>query len=223
MNNNVINAIVIAIALAFGGWFGFQSYINAHKAGSEVEKSETAVSGEQETTEAGITINKFDHLSGDYASQKTDPPTSELLFETFGATATQGTFKNIDIAASFDGTEQASIKVSIDVSSIYTAESTRDEHLKGEGFFNIADFATISYQSNSIEKGEEGYVAKGDITFMGATKPMDLPFKYVGSATGKENTEVFEGSFDFNPVNYGMENDAGDKVTITFYTELTKL
>lgn len=222
MNNRVINAVVLFIAFAFGGWFGFQSYINAHKAESEVEKSETAVSGEQETTEAGVTINKFDHLSGTYVSEKSEPPTSEILFETYGATATKGTFKDIEISATFDGTEQASISVIIDVASIYTAESTRDSHLKGEEFFNIAEYAKISYQSKSVIKGESGYIAKGDITFMGASKSLDLPFTYVGSATGKENTEVFEGTFEFNPTIYGMESDAGDKVTITFYTELKK-
>jgi polyisoprenoid-binding protein YceI len=222
MNNRVINVIVLLIALAYGAWFGFKSYINAHKVDSEVEKSETTVSGEQVTTESGATINKFDHLNGSYASQQTDPPTSELLFETYGTTATQGTFKDIEISATFDGTDQASITVSIDVASIYTAESMRDDHLRGEEFFNVAQFSTITFQSTEIVEGESGYVAKGDITFLGNTKSLEIPFSYSGSATGKENTEVFEGGFDFNPMDYGMESDAGDKVTISFYTELSK-
>lgn len=223
MNNRVFNTIFIFIALAYGGWFGFQSYINSHKVDSAVEKSETTVSGTQETSETGVTINNYDHLNGSYASQQTDPPTSEILFETFGATATQGTFKNTEISTTFSGSEQFSLNVNIDAASIYTAEATRDSHLQGEDFFNVASYSTITFVSNEIVKHEDGYVAKGEITFLGNTKALDIPFSYEGSAKGKENTEVFEGKFDFNPINYGLDSDAGDNVTVSFYTELTKV
>lgn len=208
MNNRIVNAIVLLLAFGMIGWFSFQSYLGSHKAESDVQKSET-------------TKNDFGLLSGEYRSVNTDPPTSEILFETFGATATQGTFKNIDITANFNG-GNSSIKVVIDVASIYTAESMRDDHLKGADFFNVESFASIIFESSVIEAKDNGFIAKGNITFLGNTNALEIPFTYNGSANGKENTEVFEGSFDFNPVKYGMESDAGDKVTVKFYTELTK-
>ncbi|CAG5078256.1 YceI family protein [Parvicella tangerina] len=222
MNNRIFNAIVLLIAVAMTGWFGFKSYVKHNKYDSNVQETETTVSGSQEKTDSGATINHFDHLNGTYKSVKTDPPTTELLFETYGTTATQGTFKDLEVSATFNGTDQASINVIIDVFSIYTAESTRDKHLKGEEFFNADKYGKISFSSNEIVKSEDGYRVKGDITFLGNTKSIEFPFTYKGSANGKENTEVFKGSFEFNPEKYGMESDAGDHVTVSFYTELVK-
>ncbi len=222
MNNRVFNGIVLLIAIAMGGYFGFKAYVNSHKAKSEVTESETTVSGSQETTDSGVTLNNFDHLNGEYKSQKTDPPTTELLFETYGTTATQGTFKDLEVSASFNGSNQVELTVKIDAASIYTAETMRDDHLKGADFFNVEQFSTITFTSTETVKGESSFIAKGEITFLGNTKAIDVPFIYKGSASGKENTEVFKGTFDFNPEKYGMESDAGDKVTVSFYTELVK-
>lgn len=222
MNNRILNSVVLVVAFGMIGWFSFQSYLNSNKYKEEIKESDTTVNGTQEETQSGITLNNFNHLSGIYHSEKTDPITSDIVFETFGATAAKGTFKDFEITASFNESDQFELEVSIDVASIYTAESMRDDHLKGEEFFNVEKFSTITFKSNQIVKGDTSYVAKGDITFLGNTKSLDVPFIYKGSASGKENTEVFKGSFNFNPIAYGMESDAGDKVTVSFYTELLK-
>lgn len=222
MKKKIIIGIIAAVILAGGAFLAFKLYLKYNKANSEVEKSETTINGTQEKTNSGVTLNNFDHLSGTYKSEKATPPTSEILFQTYGTTATQGTFKEIEISAEFNGINQTSIQVVIDVTSIYTAESTRDKHLKGEEFFNTDKFSKITFSSNEIIKGDTSYIAKGDISFLGNTKSLEIPFVYNGSANNKENTEVFEGRFDFNPEKYGMESDAGDNVTITFYTELKK-
>lgn len=208
MNNNVINIIAALIIIGSGSWFGFKSYINYHKASSEVEKSETI-------------SNNFDELNGVYVSQKTDPPTSEVLFETFGAASTQGTFKEVEITANFDGIN-SSIMVNINPASIYTAEAIRDDHLRGEEFFNVKEFTLITFKSSSLKAENSGFTAVGSLTFLGKTQDFEVPFVYSGSANNKENTEVFEGVFDLNPVIFGMEGIAGEKVTVSFYTELTK-
>jgi hypothetical protein len=57
---------------------------------------------------------------------------------------------------------------------------------------------------------------------LGTTQTISLPFLYNGSAVDKENVEVFEGKFEINPNNHGLGDDAGDKVTVSFYTEVVK-
>lgn len=222
MNHRLANIFVILVIFAAGAWFGFKSYLLHNKAESQVEKSELTVSGNQETTDAGVSINTLDHLSGLYKSVKTDPPSTEVLFKTYGTTETQGTFKELEVSATFGDPDNSIIHVTIDPASVYTAESTRDKHIKGEGFFDIEKYSTIDFLSNELIKSDSSYIAKGNITFLGNTKPLDIPFKYLGSASGKENVEIFEGKFSFNPIPFGMGEDAGENVTVTFYTELLK-
>ncbi|MCB9196531.1 MAG: YceI family protein [Flavobacteriales bacterium] len=221
MNNRIINAIVLLIAFGFVGYYGFKSYLNSNKYKSQVTEAETTVNGTQAETSSGVTLNNFNHLVGLYQSEITDPKTTDLVFKTYGTTATVGTFKDFSISANFNGTDQFDLNVTIDVSTIYTAESTRDEHLQSEEFFNVAKFNAITYSAIEIVAGDTSFIAKGNINFLGVSSPLDVPFVYVGSANGKENTEVFKGAFEFIPSNFGMVEDAGN-VSISFYTELRK-
>jgi polyisoprenoid-binding protein YceI len=210
MKKKLIIAGVVLLVLAIGGYLGFQWYLNSHKAESEVKKQET-------------TLKSFDDLEGKYVSEETKPVTSEIIFNIGGATATQGTFKKFSVV--FEITEASkNISVEVDVSSIYTAEEMRDEHLKSDEFFHVEKFPKIIFSSNDIVKGDTSYIANGTIKFMGLTNNLSVPFNYVGQSNDDENVEIFEGKFDFDRVKYGMKGDSGaeNNVTITFYCALRK-
>lgn len=224
MKKKLIIAIIALVVLAGIGFGAFKLYLHYYKAESEIQSVETASSGTQDQTASGVSINNFDHLSGTYRSHKTDPVTSEILFETYGTTATKGKFKDFEIVASFNNSNQADLNVSIDVSSIYTASEMRDDHLRSEEFFDAKKYTTITFQSNETVKGDTSYIAKGEITFLGKTKSLEVPFQYIGTAKGDNAIEVFKGKFNFNPIAYGMGGDsgAGEEVTVTFETQLKK-
>ncbi|MFT7157954.1 MAG: polyisoprenoid-binding protein YceI [Parvicella sp.] len=220
MKKKIIIIVVSLGLLSIIGFLGFKWYLNSHKAGSEVVPSDTETNGVVDSTTSGVELDSFDHLMGTYSSTKEDPPTSEVTFETYGTTATTGIFRNVNVEASFIESMQVSLKVKIESSSIFSNESTRDEHLKGDGFFNVSKFTDIIFESTEIIKGDTSYVAKGNISMLGTSKVIEVPFIYKGSALGKENVEVFEGKFEINPTKHGLGDDAGEKVTIGFYTEL---
>jgi hypothetical protein len=126
MKKKILIIVAIVGALAITGYYTFQWYLNNHKAESEIVKSNTTTNGTLEKTEAGVELKSFDHLSGKYLSTKDTPATTEVLFETYGATATKGIFRTVNVEANFNESIQASLKVSIESSSVFSNESTRD-------------------------------------------------------------------------------------------------
>lgn len=214
---------VVLVVLIVGGYLGFQWYLSVYKAESEVVKVEAKEVETKEETSAGVEINSMADLDGKYFSEVTEKVSSEILFKIGGSTSTQGTFKDFEIV--FEHSESAkSISVNIDPSSVYTAESTRDKHLKEDKFFDVAKYPKIEFSSNEIIKGDTSYIAKGQIKFMGVKSDLDVPFNYIGQSSEDENIEIFEGKFDFNRVKYGMQEASGieNEVTISFYCALRK-
>jgi polyisoprenoid-binding protein YceI len=69
----------------------------------------------------------------------------------------------------------------IDVASIDTNNADRDNHLRANDFFDVANHPKISFKSTSIEAKSEGeYVVHGDITIRGVTKPIALDAEFLG-------------------------------------------
>ena len=78
--------------------------------------------------------------------------------------------------------ENAQLEFSLDVDSIDTNQEQRDAHLKGEEFFNSAQFPTIKFASTSFVKDGDTYKVTGDLTMKDVTKPVTLEAEYGGSA-----------------------------------------
>ena len=76
----------------------------------------------------------------------------------------------------------ASVKFTIDVSSIDTDDEKRDDHLRGADFFDVKKNANITFQSTSMKKvSENKYKVTGNFTMLGVTKEITLDAKYGGT------------------------------------------
>jgi len=65
--------------------------------------------------------------------------------------------------------------ITLDVATINTNNEKRDAHLKGEDFFEVSKFPTITYQITKVSKAKNGkYKMEGDLTLKGITKPIAL-------------------------------------------------
>jgi polyisoprenoid-binding protein YceI len=73
--------------------------------------------------------------------------------------------------------------VVIKVSSIDTANTKRDEHLRSADFFDVAKYPDMTFALTKVEKDKEGLVAHGKLTMHGVTKEISLPFKLNGPIT----------------------------------------
>jgi polyisoprenoid-binding protein YceI len=96
---------------------------------------------------------------------------------------TTGNIK-LDLAA-----KSGSIEAEIDVSTVDTGHVRRDELLRTEDYFNIAQFPTITYRSGKLLfKGDDLVGAEGELTMLGETRPVKLDitsFKCIIHAVNK--------------------------------------
>lgn len=76
----------------------------------------------------------------------------------------------LDIAA-----RTGSVDVVIDASSVNTGFKLRDDNLRGERFFKVTEFPTITYKSNALRfDGDKVVAADGELTILGKTNPVSL-------------------------------------------------
>jgi polyisoprenoid-binding protein YceI len=86
----------------------------------------------------------------------------------------------------------------VDLNTLKTGISKRDDHLKTADYFNIAKYPTIIFKSTTITKTTAGYVAEGNLTIKAVTKKVQLPFTFKDNA----GTAVFSSKFKINRLDY---------------------
>ena len=75
----------------------------------------------------------------------------------------------------------AKMEFTVDVASINTDNSMRDDHLKSDDFFNAAKFPKMSFVSTSFKKvSGNKYELKGNMTIRDITKPVTFAVSYGG-------------------------------------------
>ena len=115
-----------------------------------------------------------------------DPMHSEMLFKIkhLVISTVTGSFKKFEGIAitSGDDFNNAKVNFTIDVNSIDTNQSHRDEHLLSSDFFESEAYPQIKFQSTSFTKESAGdYKMTGNLTIKGVTKPVALNVEYGGS------------------------------------------
>lgn len=114
-----------------------------------------------------------------------DPAQSTLTFkDAYQGEAFEGRFKKFDAAISYDEADPAKAKfdVKVDVASVDTASSERDDSLKGSDFFDPKKFPQAHFVTSAFAKGADGSItAQGTLTIRDQTKPVTLKVKFVAS------------------------------------------
>ena len=129
----------------------------------------------------------------------------------------------------FNGGE---IEFSADISSIDTDNEQRDNHLKGEDFFDAQKYPKLAFKGKLAKNGSK-YQLKGDLTMKGVTKPVTFDVKYNG--TVKDPWGNIKAGFkitgEVNRTDYGLTWNAlteaggmvvGEEVDIICNIELQK-
>ncbi|MEY4248821.1 MAG: hypothetical protein RJA87_454 [Pseudomonadota bacterium] len=104
-----------------------------------------------------------------------------------------GTFKRYDTQISFDPKDLKGSKavVSIDMTSAFTNEQTRDESLPTADWFNADKFPRATFVTKGFTAlGGGKYQAAGDLTLKGVSKPIVLPFTLVISGDTAKMTSA---------------------------------
>lgn len=143
-----------------------------------------------------------------------DPTHSEVQFKVkhLVISTVTGSFKSFEGTLETEGDDIANGKIefSLDVNSIDTNQEQRDGHLKSADFFDAENHPKIVFKSTSLTaKSDDEYVAVGDLTIKGITKPVTLNVEFGGSADDfYGNTKAgFEVTGKINRKEFGLTWD----------------
>lgn len=128
---------------------------------------------------------------------------------------TTGAFGGLQADIKFDSQhlETSNIEASIDVASLNSENTMRDNHLKSDDYFDVAKYPRIIMKSVSFKhKSGNNYTGVFNVAIKDKTKPLDVPFTYVESGP----SATFKGSFKLNRQDFGI----GGK-TLTLSNEAT--
>ncbi len=143
-----------------------------------------------------------------------DPMHSEVQFKVkhLVISTVTGFFRSFEgtVETDDDNFENADIEFSIDINSVDTNQSQRDEHLKSADFFDAGKYPKITFKSTSVTKtGDDEYEVKGDLAIKDVTKPVTLKVEYGGTTTDfYNNTKAgFEITGKINRKAFGLTWD----------------
>jgi polyisoprenoid-binding protein YceI len=69
---------------------------------------------------------------------------------------------------------KSTVNVTIDMTTVNTGVDGRDNDLKSDHFFDVAQFPTATFVSTSVAKSGGGLTVTGNLTLHGVTKPVTL-------------------------------------------------
>ena len=132
---------------------------------------------------AALLITALGAIPAAAAAWKLDAAKSQLGFSgSQTGTAFKGHFNQFSAQIDFDPEhpESSHIVVLINPASAVTGDAQRDGALPGKDWFDIAQFPQAKFVTTSIRKtSANAYVAAGNLTLRGITKPVILPFTLV--------------------------------------------
>jgi len=114
-----------------------------------------------------------------------------------------GSFTGLRGSITFDpqNISGSSFDVTIDASTVNTDNGMRDDHLKGEGYFDVKNYPVVHFTSTTVTAAKNGgYMVTGKLVIKNKTG--DLSFPFTASPTG--NGWLFKGSFKINRKDYGI-------------------
>lgn len=108
-----------------------------------------------------------------------DPTHSEITFKVrhMMISNVKGSFTDFtsELESEDDTFKNVTVKTIIKTDSVNTNNADRDNHLKGEEFFNVAANPVITFESNSLNDE-----ITGNLTINGITKPVTLDVEFGG-------------------------------------------
>lgn len=151
-------------------------------------------------------------------------------------TTVKGNFGEVEgtIVGNPEDMSDATVEVTIDVSSISTRDDKRDEHLRSADFFEVEKFPNMTFKSTGVNKTGEGtYDLTGDLTIRDQTHPVTLKTEFTGSAVDPWGNEKagFAATGKIDRKQFGLEWNAaletggvmvGDEVTISIEVQAAK-
>lgn len=162
-----------------------------------------------------------------------DAAHSEVIFKVrhMMISTVTGRFTDFEVNAQTNGDDftDAAVEVKIDVNSINTNATDRDNHLKSDDFFNAEAYPYLTFRSKSFD----GETLVGDLTIRDITKEVTLNAQLNGIAqdpygqtkagleiSGEINRKEF--NLNWNAITEAGNVVVSDKVKLAIEVQLVK-
>jgi len=137
-----------------------------------------------------------------------------------------GRFEEFDAQIDFDPSNPAAGRIVgvVQTESVKTRDFDRDATLQDPDWFDTANHPEARFESESIEKTADGYVANGQLTLKGKSNPATLSFTWEPSESGAHFLgKMTVNRFDYN-VGEGWNDTSfvGQDVEVEVDLELTQ-
>ena len=96
-----------------------------------------------------------------------------------GMTRVTGKFTRFEASVIYDAEDLSkwSLAAAIDAASVDTGIDERDEDLRGPAFFDTENHPRILFESDTIQRRGDEFVARGKLTIRGVAREIELPFR----------------------------------------------
>jgi polyisoprenoid-binding protein YceI len=163
-----------------------------------------------------------------------DPNHSEVDFSVrhLGISNVHGLFGNVAATIVLNDADitKSTVTATIDVSTVNTGVTARDNHLKTAEFFDVAKYQTATFTSTSVQKSANGFNIAGNLTLHGVTKPVVLSVEAPSapiSGMDKKQHVGYSASTTISRTAFGVGSSfpppmLGDDVKLTIELDVAK-
>jgi polyisoprenoid-binding protein YceI len=120
----------------------------------------------------------------------------------------QGRFKDFTGTVTYDPQrpEASAVEMTVQAASVDTGAEKRDEDLRSDDFFDVAKYATLTFKSTAVTRGEgDALNVTGDLTMHGVTKRITIPVKVLGTMPFRGGQKAgFSTTFTVDRKEYGI-------------------
>ncbi len=161
---------------------------------------------------------------------RVDPVHSSILFRVkhMNTAYVYGRFNQFSgmLVVDEKNPERSSVQFEIDLNSVDTGNSQRDDHLRNPDFFNTRQFPKATFKSTRVRKINDTTVeVQGNLTLRGVTKPLTIRVTFTGKGRNPRGQEIigYETTFTIKRsefgINYGLNGGLSDEVRVTISVE----
>ncbi|MEZ4700615.1 MAG: YceI family protein [Rhodothermales bacterium] len=143
-----------------------------------------------------------------------DAAHSEIGFQVrhLGISTVKGSFGAFEATVKADGAlTSLTTKATIQVASVDTRNTDRDNHLRSADFFDAEHHPVMTFESTGVaSKGDSEFTMTGNLTIRGVTKPIELKGEFLGGAKDPWGNEkiAFSAVGKINRTDYGLNWNA---------------
>jgi polyisoprenoid-binding protein YceI len=147
----------------------------------------------------------FAPLELDRVHSKVGFTAATILFDV------DGHFREFSVVIDGDPSKPETVKVeaNIDVASIDTGNTKRDDHLRSPDFFDVVKHPKIRFTSINVKSKGSELIVKGNLTMHGTTKLVSIPFKVAKGKNGAGvDTTTYKGKLTIDRNDFGIGSDS---------------